>query len=714
MENEQNPDWVNGLNSAQQQAVIETDGACLILAGAGTGKTRVLTSRLAQILYQQKANPFQILCVTFTNKAAKEMRERVEKHTGAFPGSWIGTFHSLCLKILRKHCGLVGLKNDFVVIDDDDQLRVVKSVMGQLNIDKDRFAPKQILQSIQSFKDDGLTPDMITDTEIANGKIQSIYLAYQDRLQSLNCVDFGDIILYVLEILKNNPTVLKDYQERFKYILVDEYQDTNTAQYQWLKLLSLKNENVNIACVGDDDQSIYGWRGAKVGNILRFEKDFPAPKIIRLEENYRSTGYILKTANSIISHNENRLGKELFTSKGDGEKITINNYYDGKEEASSICLQIEKAVESGEKLSNIAILLRSVRLQSKLFEEKLININMPYKIIGGTKFYEREEIRDGIAYMRLVQQETDDLAFERIINKPTRGIGKTTIQKLQILARSSGVSLYQATENIIQTDELGAKAKLNLKDIIDKFKHWKAVNNAEGHITMIKTLLDESGYIQHWKDSKDPRSDGRIEALKELVAGMEEFENLNGFLEHIALVMDTDGIENEAELTIMTMHSAKGLEFDRVFLAGWEDGLFPSEKSLEETGLTGLEEERRLAYVGITRAKKHCHISWVNNRMIHGQWTNNISSRFLENIPADYVDMGKVMTTTPRIDYNWQNINDEVEIMPPTTCDFSMGERVFHQKFGMGNVINVDGEHITVSFDKAGVKKMMQTFLEKT
>ena len=708
------PDWLKDLNEQQKKAVVNVDGACLILAGAGTGKTRVLTSRLAQIIYQQKASPFEIICVTFTNKAAKEMRERVELYTGNFPSSWIGTFHSICLKMLRKNSNIVNLKSDFIVIDEDDQLRVLKEIMVVLDIDKDRFPAKQILKKIQSYKDDALTPDMVNEKKYCGGKMQAIYRSYQNRLQQLNCVDFGDIILLVLQILKNESDILKEYQSRFKYILVDEYQDTNIAQYQWLKLLSLKNENVNIACVGDDDQSIYGWRGARVGNILRFEKDFKDSTIIRLEQNYRSTGYILKTANGIIAQNQSRLGKNLITTKGDGEKIKINNYYDGKEEATGTCLKIEQYLEKGTPASEIAILVRA-GFQTRSFEEKLINLNIPYRVIGGTRFYEREEIRDAIAYLRLIHQKTDDLAFERIINKPARGIGKATLQKLQILSRKQGESLYGVAEKIIKTDELSTKAKNSLNDILVKFSDWRYINEKENHITATKTMLEQSGYIEHWNNSKDVKSQGRIEALKELVSAMEEFENIAGFLEHIALVTATDKIDNNEMVSIMTMHASKGLEFDAVFLAGWEDGLFPSEKSMDESGIDGLEEERRLAYVGITRSKKYCHISWAKNRLVHGNWQNNIYSRFLENISPEYIDLhDNNAFTSSRLDYKWQKTDNNVEVIKKDDNDdeFKVGQRCFHQKFGMGTVASCNGQYVTVAFDKAGTKKMMSTFLE--
>ncbi len=640
------------------------------------------------------------------------MRERVELYTGKFPSSWIGTFHSICLKMLRQNSNLANLKNDFVVIDNDDQLRVLKEIMVVLDIDKDRFPAKQILKKIQSYKDDALTPDMVNEKEYCNGKMQIIYRSYQNRLQQLNCVDFGDIILLVLQILKNENDILKQYQSRFKYILVDEYQDTNIAQYQWLKLLSLKNENVNIACVGDDDQSIYGWRGAKVGNILKFEQDFKNSTIIRLEQNYRSTGYILKTANDVIAQNQSRLGKNLITTKGDGEKIKINSYFDGKEEAKATCLKIEQYLEKGISASEIAILVRA-GFQTRSFEEKLINLNIPYRVVGGTKFYEREEIRDSLAYLRLIHQKTDDLAFERIINKPARGVGKTTLQKLQMLARTQGESLYDVAEKIIKTDELSTKAKNSLNDILVKFNDWRNINEKENHITTIKTVLEQSGYIEYWNNSKDARAQGRIEALKELVSAMEEFENIAGFLEHIALVMETDKIDNSKMVSIMTMHASKGLEFDVVFLTGWEDGLFPSEKSIDENGIDGLEEERRLAYVGITRTKKYCNISWAKNRLVYGNWKNNMSSRFLESISLEYIDKNEnIGFTSNRLNYGWQKIDNNVEIISKDNDKFKVGQRCFHQKFGMGIVAGSDGQYITVAFDKAGTKKMMSTFLE--
>ncbi|MGB1361456.1 MAG: ATP-dependent helicase [Alphaproteobacteria bacterium] len=709
------PDWLINLNPEQAQAVQNTDGACLILAGAGTGKTRVITSRFVQILHTQKANPFEIMCVTFTNKAAKEMRERIESMTGSFVGNWIGTFHSLCLKILRKHCETVGLKSNFIVLADDDQLRLLKKIVPLFDLDKDRYPVKEILQKIQSYKDDALNPSMINKDDYCDGKMQMIYQAYQDRLKTLNYVDFGDIILYVVDMFKNNKDILDDYQRRFKYILVDEYQDTNIAQYQLLKLLSLNNENINIACVGDDDQSIYGWRGARVENILNFEKDFKNATVIRLEENYRSTGYILKTANSVIAQNENRLGKDLRTSLGDGEKIKISEHWDCKEEANSIAKKIESIMKSGESGSEIAILVRA-GFQTRLFEEKMINMNIPYQVIG-TRFYEREEIRDAVAYLRLIHQDSDDLAFERVINKPARGIGKTTIQKLQMLARDTGQSLFETAQHIIKSDELGKKANSSLKEIVEKFEHWRRVEIAEDNMTLLKTVLEESGYIDFWKNSKDERSEGRIEALGSLISAVGEFENIGGFLEHVAIVMDTDNINDNGMVTIMTMHAAKGLEFNHVFLSGWEDGLFPSERSVEEGGVEGLEEEYRLAYVAITRAKRNCYISWVKSRFINGRFVRQIPSRFFSAIPTEYVEFTNNVKQSPRLNYGWKNNNDGVEIMQPKSSQndngWQNGMRCFHQKFGMGTIAMIDGDYITVGFDKAGVKKIMSTFLEK-
>ncbi len=721
------PDWIRGLNDAQKQAVMSIDGAYLVLAGAGTGKTRVLTTRIAQILYLRRAAPYQILCVTFTNKAAAEMRHRVEKLTGQLSGIWLGTFHNLCLRILRKHAGLVGLQSAFTILDDADQVRILKDILLDLGVDKDKYPAKNMIAHIQRWKDKALPPDAVSLDmvgNLANGHLQQAYVRYQQRLQQLNAVDFGDLILYVVQIFQNHPDILSTYQQRFQYILVDEYQDTNTAQYKWLCLLSHRYDThgtmrANICCVGDDDQSIYGWRGADVENILRFEADFPNATVIRLEQNYRSTAHILNTANALIAHNKHRLGKNLYTDIGDGQKVRISAAYDGDAEAVQVSQIIENAQAKGEKYADMAVLVRA-GYQTLAFERRFFEINMPYKVIGGAKFYEREEIRDVVAYLRVVYQKQDDLAFDRIINKPARGIGKATVQALHTLSRAKGICLYDCALHIVQGDDLPKRAKTALQNAIDSFAKWRKMagdtETENAHIHTLKTLLDDSGYMAYWQQSKHPKAPSRVDNIRELSSAMQSFQNLGGYLEHIALHMDADDVSTDDSVSIMTLHAAKGLEFDRVFLVGWEDGLFPSERSLDELGDKGLEEERRLAYVGITRAKKYCHISFATSRLVHGSWTNNEPSRFLQCLPNDSVDIQHM----PRFNgYNngYSDTDSSPQICVMSAQDdgesgFAINERCFHQKFGMGTVQAVDGDYVTIAFDHAGIKKVMATFVE--
>ena len=714
------PDWFEGLNPQQLEAVENVDGPCLVLAGAGTGKTKILTTRLAHVIHLRKASPYQILCVTFTNKAAKEMKDRIEHLTGIRTGGmWLGTFHSLCLRILRRDANMVGLTSTFTVLDDDDQIRLLKQVLAELNVDDKRYPAKQMIMYIQAWKDKAMMPSAVTKADVgslAGGKLDKVYNRYQERLKTLNAVDFGDLIMLCVELFKKDKEILKYYRDIFKYILVDEYQDTNIAQYQWLRLLSMGTASPNICCVGDDDQSIYGWRGAEVGNILNFEKDYNDARMIRLEQNYRSTGHILKCANGVIAHNTNRLGKNLFTAVGDGNKVKISNMWDGEKESRIIAHTIEQAESKGQKLSEMAILVRA-GWQTREFEEKFLSMGIAYRVIGGAKFYEREEIRDAIAYLRLIHQTSDDLAMERVINKPTRGIGKATIQLLQIDARKRGIPLYQSAVEILQTDELTARAKNALKSAIDMFDRWRTMAQTESHVVVLETVLDESGYTNFWKKSKDPKAPGKLENLKELVSALEEYENIAGFLEHVALVMAIDNASDGEMVSLMTLHASKGLEFERIFLPGWEDGLFPSEKSLEEKGHVALEEERRLAYVGITRARKDCHISFVNNRRIHGQWTGQIPSRFIGEVPAENVEVvGQNGYNSPRQETGWNTVSTEVEMMDSNSASsgFSRNDRCFHQKFGMGIVRSVDGDYLTIDFDHAGRKKVMATFIEKS
>ncbi len=721
------PDWIQGLNDAQKQAVLSIDGACLVLAGAGTGKTRVLTTRIAQILYLRRAMPYQILCVIFTNKAAAEMRQRVQKLTGELSGIWLGTFHNLCLRILRKHAGLVGLDSNFIILDDSDQVRILKDILLDLDIDKDKYPAKTMISHIQRWKDKALTPDMITADmvgNLANGRLQQAYVAYQQRLQQLNAVDFGDLILFVVHIFQHHPDVLMAYQHRFQYILVDEYQDTNTAQYKWLCLLSQRYDvqgqmYANICCVGDDDQSIYGWRGADVENILRFEADFPQAQVIRLEQNYRSTSHILNTANALISHNKNRLGKNLFTDAGDGQKVRISAVYDGNAEAIQVSQMIENAQAHGEKYADMAILVRA-GYQTLTFEKRFFEVNIPYKVIGGAKFYEHEEIRDVVAYLRVVYQFQDDLAFDRIINKPARGIGTSTVQLLHTLSRAKQISLYASAVQILEGDDLPKRAKSALQSVLDLFEKWRKIahdtDTENTHLHLLNTMLEDSGYLEYWKNSKHPKAPSRVDNIHELYSAMKSFQNLGGYLEHIALHMDSDDINTDDSVSIMTLHAAKGLEFDRVFLVGWEEGLFPSERSLDELGDKGLEEERRLAYVGITRAKKYCQISFAGSRLIHRSWTNNPPSRFLQCLPRGNLDTEHMprfngydngyldMDPTPQVSMIEMDVHD--------TAGFVVNERCFHQKFGMGTIQAVDGDYVTIAFDHAGIKKVMATFVE--
>jgi DNA helicase-2/ATP-dependent DNA helicase PcrA len=638
------PGWLDGLNDTQRQAVEALDGPVLVLAGAGTGKTRVLTTRLAQILHEGRAKPYQILCVTFTNKAAREMRERVAQLVGpATEGMWLGTFHALATRILRRHAELVGLKSNFTILDTDDQIRLLKQILEAEGIDDKRWPARMLIHVIQRWKDKGLTPDKVNAGEageIANGRAVAIYRQYQERLQILNACDFGDLLLHNLTVLKDHEDVLDRYRRLFQYILVDEYQDTNVAQYLWLRLLAQGREEgrTNICCVGDDDQSIYGWRGAEVGNILRFEKDFPGAEVIRLERNYRSTPHILGAASGLIAKNEGRLGKTLWTELEDGPKVKIRGVWDGDEEARLIAGEVEALQMKGQPLDEVAILVRA-GFQTREFEERFITLNIPYRVVGGPRFYEREEIRDAIAYLRVIHQPADDLAFERIVNKPARGIGKTTLQAVHAAARLERLPLSIAAQRLVETDELKPAARGKLRTALDLFRRWRDLAQGVDHIELTQTVLEESGYTDFWQQSKKPEAPGKLENLKELLTGMEEFDDLPGFLEHVGLVMDVDARADQPMVSVMTLHAAKGLEFDTVFLPGWEEGLFPHQRAMDENGLAGLEEERRLAYVGITRAKRRCEISFAANRRIHGSWQAALPSRFIDELPGEHTEL---------------------------------------------------------------------------
>ncbi|KIU43979.1 MULTISPECIES: UvrD-helicase domain-containing protein [Bradyrhizobium] len=805
------PQYLNGLNPEQREAVETLDGPVLVLAGAGTGKTRVLTTRIAHILSQGRARPQEILSVTFTNKAAREMKLRLGQMLGqAVEGMpWLGTFHSIGGRILRIHAELVQLKSNFTVLDVDDQVRLLKQLLQAENIDDKRWPARMLAGLIDSWKNRGLSPSQVPAGEAAsfgNGKGGKIYATYQERLKILNAADFGDLLLENIRLFRENPDVLRQYQSRFKFILVDEYQDTNVAQYLWLRLLSqaparqgppisaiipgatdaepAKQDAAaqpalappsapprNICCVGDDDQSIYGWRGAEVDNILRFDHDFPGAKVIRLERNYRSTGHILAAASHLIAHNEGRLGKTLRTEDVDGEKVTVTGSWDSEEEARAIGEELEELQRAGENLNNVAILVRA-SFQMREFEDRFVTLGLPYRVIGGPRFYERAEIRDALAYLRTINSPADDLAFERIVNVPKRGLGDATVQLLHDHARKRRIPLFEAARAVVETDELKPKARGSLRDLVMQFDRWRAQREVTSHTELAEIVLDESGYTEMWQKDRSADAAGRLDNLKELVRSMEEFENLQGFLEHISLVMDRDGEAGDEAVSLMTLHSAKGLEFDNVFLPGWEEGLFPSQRTLDEQGRAGLEEERRLAHVGLTRARRRAKIYFATNRRIHGTWSTTIPSRFLDELPAHNVEIteskggsgwgGSGGYGASRFDNlesfgssystpGWQRAQAnrnrggggrsggfeerqssfssdsfsrnkrgpmviEGELVAKstgTTSEFSLDDRVFHQKFGYGHVVKIDGNKLTIAFEKAGEKKVVDSFVER-
>ena len=881
-----NTPYLADLNPEQREAVETLDGPVLVLAGAGTGKTRVLTTRIAHILNLGRAHPREILSVTFTNKAAREMKERVGKMVGQIVEGmpWLGTFHAIGVKILRRHAEMVGLKSDFTILGVDDQIRLIKQLIEVEKLDEKRWPARVFAMILDGWKNRGLTPDQVPAGEaaaFANGKGKKLYAAYQERLKTLNAADFGDLLLECIRLFREHPDVLRQYQQRFKYILVDEYQDTNVAQYLWLRLLSQtpsakdagtslpsplvgeggssersegdpgegldltdtldtdpspafaanaaqapsptggEGKKKNICCVGDDDQSIYGWRGAEVDNILRFDHDFPGAKVIRLERNYRSTGHILAAASTLIAHNEGRLGKTLRTEDVDGEKVQVTGAWDSEEEARAIGEEIEQmqraARDEGQDhpLDEIAILVRA-SFQMREFEERFIQLGLSYRVIGGPRFYERAEIRDALAYLRVIAQPADDLAFERIVNVPKRGLGDATVQMLHDYARKQRVPLTEAARLLSSTDEMKPKPRGTLRDLMANFERWRKQKDTLPHNELAEIVLDESGYTEMWQKDRSADAAGRLENLKELVRSMQEFENLAGFLEHISLVMDVDRGEAEQAVNIMTLHSAKGLEFDTVFLPGWEEGLFPHQRSLDESGRNGLEEERRLAHVGLTRARKRAKIYFASNRRIHGMWSTNIPSRFLDELPEAHVEVKEAAGGTggfgmsgygaSRFDdaqsfgstYNtpgWQRAqsrkgaggfdvsgkaresrggfseNGQPKYVPDGVFDdssddgeaysdnlspggrgrpgsarpgegarakaparaskpmiiegelvakssgtpshFAVGERVFHLKFGNGNVTAVDGNKLTIRFDKAGEKRVVDSFVER-
>jgi DNA helicase II / ATP-dependent DNA helicase PcrA len=753
---ESDPPYLRGLNPPQRDAVLTTDGPVLVLAGAGTGKTAALTARLAHLVYTRKAYPSEILSVTFTNKAAREMRERVRGLIGdAVEGMpWLGTFHAIAAKMLRRHAELVGLQSNFTILDTDDQLRVMKQLIIAADLDEKRFTARALAGLIDGWKNKGLVPADIGAGEselFANGRGGELYAAYQARLKALNACDFGDLLLHMLVILKTHRDVLENYQNRFRYIMVDEYQDTNSSQYFWLRLLAQQRKN--ICCVGDDDQSIYSWRGAQVENILKFEKDFPGAKVIRLEQNYRSTPHILAAASGVIANNTGRLGKTLFTDLPQGDPVKVIGVWDGPEEARRVGDEIEAWQHRGPKgantLDGVAILIRA-QYQSREFEDRFIAIGMPYRIVGGFRFYERAEIRDALAYLRLINQPSDDLAFERIVNVPKRGLGDKAVAKMQMLARAEGIPLTYAAARILDTDELTPQARRALGNLVGDIARWRDMASHMNHADLARQMLDESGYTAALQAEKTVEASGRLENLTELARAMEEYETLGDFLEHVSLVMDNEAAANEAKVTIMTIHAAKGLEFDKVFLVGWEEGVFPSQRALDEGGLNSLEEERRLAYVAITRARQSATILHAANRRIYGQWTSSIPSRFVAELPADNVEHETTMSGGASLwQANWSERADPfadvargtgrgpgwqraasvgsgfstapqriVEARGPAISlgnkgrdDLTLGQRVFHTKFGYGIIAEIEGNKLEIDFESAGRKRVLDSFV---
>ncbi len=725
-------EYLARLNSEQREAVEALDGPVLVLAGAGTGKTRVLTTRFAHILLSGRAFPSQVLAVTFTNRAAKEMRERVSAIVGQpADGLWLGTFHALCARMLRRHAELVGLNSSFNILDGDDQLRLLKQVMEAARVDTKRWAPPTLMGIIQRWKDKGLPPARITaaeDTDFAGGAARRLYGDYQARLRAVNAADFGDLLMHMTEILREHPEVLAEYHRRFRYILVDEYQDTNTVQYLWLRLLAQGNHN--ICCVGDEDQSIYSWRGAEIENILRFERDFPGAKVVRLESNYRSTAPILAAASTLIAHNQARLGKTLRAGRDspDAEPIEVVGLWDSDEEARMVGDRIEALRRSGESLAEMAVLVRT-GAQTRAVEERLITLGVPYRVIGGLRFYERQEIRDAIAYARVLHQPADDLAFERIINVPRRGVGTTALRQIHEAAGARGIGLYAATEALLEAGALKGKLGAALRELLGHFAHWRASIGRDGHVNTLQVMLDESGYTAMWQADKSPDAPGRLENLKEFVRALAEFETLAGFLDHVSLVMENEQSTDADRASLMTLHAAKGLEFDTVFLPGWEEGLFPSQRTMDESGAKGLEEERRLAYVGITRARRRAILSHAANRRLYANWQVSIPSRFLDELPEEHVKRTgsaamererriaappvfssafPVTARRPRVNEAW-----EQPARPERADKIAVGTRVFHQKFGMGTVTRAEDDKLDIAFDQAGDKRVLDRFVER-
>ncbi|WP_102107570.1 ATP-dependent helicase [Oceaniglobus roseus] len=779
--------YLDGLNPAQRQAVETLDGPVLMLAGAGTGKTKALTARIAHLMMTGRARPNEILAVTFTNKAAREMKDRVGRLLGQTVEGmpWLGTFHAICVKLLRRHAELVGLKSNFTILDTDDQIRLMKQLILAENIDEKRWPARQLAGIIDGWKNRAWTPAKVPAAEAGafNHRGTELYDYYQQRLKTLNAVDFGDLLLHCLTIFQEHPDVLEQYQRWFRFILVDEYQDTNVAQYMWLRLLAQSHRN--ICCVGDDDQSIYGWRGAEVGNILRFEKDFPGATVVRLEQNYRSTPHILAAASGVIDSNKGRLGKTLFTDLTEGEKVRLIGHWDGEEEARWIGEEVE-ALQRGTRgldpvsLDDMAILVRASH-QMRAFEDRFLTIGLPYRVIGGPRFYERLEVRDAMAYFRLAVSPDDDLAFERIVNTPKRGLGDKAQQNIQKAARENGATLVDGARILLSEGGIGGKGAGELRHLVDNIARWHdmaarqtAATGGAGdgevletvspkgpgisHIELAEQILEESGYVAHWQNDKTPEAPGRLENLKELVKALEQFDNLQGFLEHVSLIMDNESDAGGAKVSIMTLHAAKGLEFPAVFLPGWEDGLFPSQRSMDESGLKGLEEERRLAYVGITRAERLATISFAANRRVYGQWQSALPSRFIDELPSAHVDVltppglygggygaaGMAAQASPSISmgaesslyqkaadanvYNspgWKRMQARSASRPMSqpreqrnmvidldaVAAYGAGDRVFHTKFGYGTVMGIEGDKLDIEFDKAGAKKVVAKFV---
>ncbi len=744
--------YLDGLNPAQREAVELINGPILMLAGAGTGKTKALTARIAHLLNTGHAYPNEILAVTFTNKAAREMKQRVGQNIGQVVEGvpWMGTFHSICVKLLRRHAELVGLKSSFTILDKDDQLRLLKQLVRVENIDEKRWPPRMLAGLIDQWKNRGWTPSQVPSSHASDydNRGTELYEAYQTRLTTLNAVDFGDLLLHMVQIFQNHPDVLAQYQRWFKYILVDEYQDTNVAQYLWLRLLAAGHKN--ICCVGDDDQSIYGWRGAEVGNILKFEQDFPGAKVVKLEQNYRSTPHILGAAAGVIASNSNRLGKTLWTAEKDGEKVRLKGVWDGEEEARWIGEEIE-AYQSGTRhldpvnLNDQAILVRA-SYQMRAFEDRFLSIGLPYRVIGGPRFYERMEIRDAMAYFRVVVSPDDSLAFERIFNTPKRSLGEKALQTVNLVARNNGVSMFEAARITVAEKHLPARASKTLGALVQGFDRWSAQmhSNDLTHIQLAEIILDESGYTDYWKNDKSIEAAGRLENLKELVKSLEQFENLQGFLEHISLIMENEQDDATEKVSIMTLHAAKGLEFPCVFLPGWEDGLFPSQRTMDESGQKGVEEERRLAYVGITRAEEICTISFASNRMVYGKWQTSLPSRFIDELPPEHVDVltppslqgggygaaapSPLQERVAKADvYNspgWKRMQANsirpnrsrvtaVVIDANVNSEHQLGNRVFHQKFGYGTIIEIEQNKLSINFEKAGTKNVLADYVSR-